>query len=97
MKIGFIGLGNVGGKLAGSLLRNKFNITVIDLDDNLVKDFVSKGSATAKSPKELTEKVYRKFGKDAFRFLIEKPPSTRELKEPELYLKRDLSTGSKHM
>ena len=46
MKIGFIGLGNVGGKLAGSLLRNKFNLTVIDLDDNLVKDFVSKGSAT---------------------------------------------------
>ena len=29
--------------------------------------------------------------------LIEKPPTTRELKEPELYLKRDLSTGSKHM
>ena len=57
MKIGFIGLGNVGGKLAGSLLRNKFNLTVIDLDDNLVKDFVSKGSATAKSPKELAEKV----------------------------------------
>ena len=47
--------------------------------------------------KELTEKVYQKFGKDAFRFLIEKPPSTRELKETELYLKRDLSTGSKHM
>ena len=57
MKVGFIGLGNVGGKLAGSLLRNKFNLTVIDLDDNLVKDFVSKGSATAKSPKELAEKV----------------------------------------
>ena len=57
MKIGFIGLGNVGGKLAGSLLRNKFNLTVIDLDDNLVKDFISKGSATAKSPKELAEKV----------------------------------------
>ena len=47
--------------------------------------------------KELTEKVYQKFGNNAFRFLIEKPPSTRELKEPELYLKRDLSTGSKHM
>ena len=26
MKIGFIGLGNVGGKLAGSLLRNKFGL-----------------------------------------------------------------------
>ena len=28
MKIGFIGLGNVGGKLAGSLLRNNFDVTV---------------------------------------------------------------------
>tara|TARA_B100000427_G_scaffold305941_1_gene292280 strand:- start:213 stop:1154 length:942 start_codon:yes stop_codon:yes gene_type:complete len=57
MKIGFIGLGNVGGKLAQSLLSNKFNLTVIDLDDTLVKNFVSNGSATAKSPKELAEKV----------------------------------------
>ena len=47
--------------------------------------------------KDLTEKVFEKFGKDAFRFLIENPPSTRELKEPELYLKRDLSLGSKRM
>ena len=35
MKIGFIGLGNVGGKLAGSLLKNKFDLTVRDLDENL--------------------------------------------------------------
>ena len=27
MKVGFIGLGNVGGKLAGSLLRYKFDLT----------------------------------------------------------------------
>ena len=57
MKVGFIGLGNVGSKLAGSLLRNKFNLTVIDLNTSLVKDFVSKGSTTAKSPKELAERV----------------------------------------
>ena len=44
--------------------------------------------------KDLTEKVFDKFGKNAFKFLIESPPGTRELKEPELYLKRDLSTGS---
>ena len=31
MKIGFIGLGNVGSKLANSLLRNKFNLTGMDL------------------------------------------------------------------
>ena len=57
MKIGFIGLGNVGSKLANSLLRNKFNLTVMDLEDNLVKSFISKGSDSAKSPKELAEKV----------------------------------------
>ena len=56
MKIGFIGLGNVGGKLAGSLLRNKFNLTVIDLDTSLVKDFVSKGSSTSKISKRLSRK-----------------------------------------
>ena len=39
MKIGFIGLGNVGGKLAGSLLKNKFDLTVRDLDKNLTNDF----------------------------------------------------------
>ena len=37
MKIGFIGLGNVGGKLAASLLRNKFDLIVRDLDKNLLK------------------------------------------------------------
>ena len=28
LKVGFIGLGNVGGKLAGSLLRNGVDLTV---------------------------------------------------------------------
>ena len=35
MNIGFIGLGNVGGKLAASLLRNNFDVTVIDIDEGL--------------------------------------------------------------
>ena len=30
MKVGFIGLGNVGGKLAGSLLRNGIDLVVLD-------------------------------------------------------------------
>ena len=47
--------------------------------------------------RDLTELVFQKFGKNAFKFLIESPPGTRELKEPELYLKRDLSTGSKNV
>jgi len=57
MKVGFIGLGNVGGKLAGSLLRNKFDLTVIDLDSSLTKDFVTKGASSTNSPKELAQKV----------------------------------------
>ena len=57
MKIGFIGLGNVGGKLAGSLLRNKFDLTVRDLDENLTKPFIELGAKVAKSAKELAEQV----------------------------------------
>ena len=57
MKVGFIGLGNVGGKLAGSLLRKKFDLTVRDLDQNLTKEFTNLGAKIASSPKELAEKV----------------------------------------
>ena len=39
MKIGFIGLGNVGGKLAGSLLRNNFDVTIRDIDEGLTDSF----------------------------------------------------------
>ena len=57
MKIGFIGLGNVGGKLAGSLLRNKFDVTVRDLDENLTKSFKSLGAKISSSAKELAQEV----------------------------------------
>jgi 3-hydroxyisobutyrate dehydrogenase len=57
MKIGFIGLGNVGSKLAVSLLRNKFDLTVRDLNINLTKDFENKGAKVANSAKELATQV----------------------------------------
>ncbi len=57
MKIGFIGLGNVGGKLAGSLLRNKFDLTVRDLDAKLTKEFSNLGASVADTPKELAQNV----------------------------------------
>ena len=57
MKIGFIGLGNVGGKLAGSLLRNSFDLTVRDLDKNLTQSFKDLGAKVANSSKELAEQV----------------------------------------
>ena len=57
MKIGFIGLGNVGGKLAGSLLRSKFDLTVRDLDEKISKSFIDKGAKVANTTKELTKDV----------------------------------------
>ena len=57
MKIGFIGLGNVGAKLAGSLLRNRFDLTIRDLDEKIVRSFVDKGAACAASPKQMAEQV----------------------------------------
>jgi 3-hydroxyisobutyrate dehydrogenase len=57
MKIGFIGLGNVGGKLANSLLRNKFDLTVRDLDENLTRSFIDLGAKVVNTAKELAEQV----------------------------------------
>ncbi len=56
MKVGFIGLGNVGAKLCGSLLRNGYKVIVMDLNDDLVEGFVRKGADSASSPKELSER-----------------------------------------
>ena len=53
MKIGFIGLGNVGGKLAGSLLRNSFELLVNDLDQKLYKNFEKKGAKFVNNSKDL--------------------------------------------
>jgi len=57
MKIGFIGLGNVGAKLAGSLLRNRFDVTIKDIDQNITDQFKNLGAKVASSGKELAEQV----------------------------------------
>jgi 3-hydroxyisobutyrate dehydrogenase len=57
VKVGFIGLGNVGGKLAGSLLRNGIDLTVRDLHKNIAQPFLDSGAGWADSPREMAEKV----------------------------------------
>ena len=57
MKIGFIGLGNVGGKLAGSLLRNGFDLTVRDLNQEIASPFLDNGAKWGESPKKIAETV----------------------------------------
>ena len=55
MKVGFIGLGNVGGKLAGSLIRNKVDLTVRDLEKSVAQPFLDLGAAWGESPKAMAE------------------------------------------
>lgn len=50
MRLGFIGLGNVGGKLAGSLLRNGVDLAVHDLNPDLVVGFVGRGARAGVGP-----------------------------------------------
>lgn len=55
MKVGFIGLGNVGGKLSGSLLRNGVDLSVHDLDRKLVDACVTRGATAGESPAKLMQ------------------------------------------
>ncbi len=56
-KVGFIGLGNVGSKLAGSLLRNDYDLTVHELDKAIAEPFLAQGAKWADSPVELAKAV----------------------------------------
>jgi 3-hydroxyisobutyrate dehydrogenase len=50
MRVGFIGLGNVGGKLSGSLLRNGVSLMVHDLNPELVQKSVELGAKAGGDP-----------------------------------------------
>ena len=55
-RVGFIGLGNVGGKLAGSLLRNGVDLFVRDLDRAAAQHFLDEGAHWGESPRAMSEK-----------------------------------------
>ncbi len=55
MKIGFIGLGNVGYKLAGSLLRYGYDLTVRDVDQEAAQGLIEIGAVWADSGKGMAE------------------------------------------
>ncbi|MDH3740224.1 MAG: NAD(P)-dependent oxidoreductase [Hyphomicrobiales bacterium] len=56
MKIGFIGLGNVGAKLASSLLRHGFELTVRDIDRAAAEKLLADGAKWADSGRDLADK-----------------------------------------
>ena len=53
MVIGFIGLGNLGSKLAATLLRNGRELIVHDLDQAAARPLLEHGARAAATPKEL--------------------------------------------
>lgn len=53
MRVGFIGLGNVGAKLAGSLLRNGHELIVRDLDHSAATRFLAEGATWGESPADM--------------------------------------------
>ena len=53
MHYGFIGLGNLGGHLAASLLRNGFEVTVHDRDRRLAERHIARGADWADDPAAL--------------------------------------------
>ena len=57
MKYGYVGLGNLGGHLAASLLRKGFDVTVYDRDHSLSDRHVAMGGARAASVSELAARV----------------------------------------
>jgi 3-hydroxyisobutyrate dehydrogenase len=57
LRIGFIGLGNVGSQLAGNLLRHGADLTVRDTDPERVAPLVARGARSAASPRALAAGV----------------------------------------
>ena len=55
MHVGFIGLGNVGAKLAGSLLRNNVSLSVFDLNADLVEMFTQRGALAGGSAADMMQ------------------------------------------
>ena len=57
MRYGYIGLGNLGGHLAASLLRNGFDVAVHDIDRQLADRHLKAGGKWADSPNSLASQV----------------------------------------
>lgn len=57
MHYGYIGLGNLGGHLAHSLVKKGYKVTVFDIDKQLAARHLKDGAQWANSPAELASKV----------------------------------------
>ena len=77
MKIGFIGLGNVGAPLAANLLRAGHALTVNDLERGAANDLLAAGAEWADSPRALAA------GAEAVITSLPSPAAVRSVMEGE--------------
>src|SRR5512132_384587 len=54
-RVGFIGLGNMGGAIALRLLRAGYPLTILDLDADKMAGLVKEGATRAATPREVAE------------------------------------------
>lgn len=87
MKIGFIGLGNVGAKLSGSILRNGFDLTINDLDKSMAQPFLEKGAHWADTPHEMAENC------DMIITCLPSPAACAEVMEDEYGILKAMKPG----
>lgn len=55
-RVGFIGLGNMGGAIALRLLRAGYPLTILDLDAEKMAGLIKEGAARAATPREVAER-----------------------------------------
>lgn len=56
-KIGFIGLGRMGGPMAGRLIEAGYDLTVLDVSEEAMKRLEAKGASRATSPRAMADTV----------------------------------------
>jgi len=88
-KIGFIGLGNMGAKMAANLIKAGNSIVVYDINTKAVEELGAKGAESVNSPAELADKVSN---------IITMLPSSPHVKEvylnPNTGLIKNMKSGS---
>ncbi|TNF87054.1 MAG: NAD(P)-dependent oxidoreductase [Gammaproteobacteria bacterium] len=87
MKIGFVGLGNVGAKLAGSLLRNGFDLTVRDVDRSAAEPLLERGASWGDTGAAMAQQC------DVVITCLPSPAVSAEVMEEEQGLLAGLGTG----
>ena len=86
-KVGFIGLGNVGAKLAGTLQRNEVDLWVHDIEPAQAAPFLAQGAAWADSPADMARQV------DVVITCLPSPKASATVMEAENGVLQGLSAG----